>query len=244
MRKVIQLSSFLLYVGLILIDPTNTIFHLKFLAFALMMTATFLTGRYRHYKEPYFMSIVLILCCLLSLCMAVLIYNSDILGSVSYLSAVGAIFVFFAMSSYSTDEIIIINYWCGLVLSAYISVLLLGFLMGFLPNLYDWAMNANATIMIAKRSILGFDAYMFFYKTMPITFFAFIYALRHKKYLSVILIVTPIIYGGSRTPMLMALLIIGYVFTTRSKRLGKFLTAFFIFGGIYTIIIAVIGESR
>lgn len=78
---------------------------------------------------------------------------------------------------------------------------------------------------------------------MPITFFAFIYALRHKKYLSVFIIVTPIIYGGSRTPMLMALLIIGYVLTTRSKRFGRFITASLLFFGILYILLLLLSSE-
>lgn len=230
--KKIQSLILVLYIALIMVDPTNMIFHFKAYMFVILMFVTFLTGRFRHYNLAYITLISLLGLCLISISTGVVLYRSDLSGTGAYFVSILSLIVFITISNYKIENILLLNFWCGLILSIFILSIFAGFVLGYLPSLYDWTLDNNSTIMIAKRDFLGFDTFMFFYKSMPFVFFAFIYGLRHKKYFSSLLIFASIFVGGSRTPILMSLLAVAYVITTSGKKFVKPFLFVFLFGSI------------
>lgn len=231
MKNKVYYIFLLLFVGIVMIDPTGMLLHLKDVAFLGILCLSFLFSKVKLYKDIVITYYVLMFMALLSICFGTLIFNSNLDGSISYFKALMFGLIFITISRLSVVEILKLNYYVGLSLSSFISVLIIAYISG-LFNL-SWLierMSETVTIMIAKRDLLGFDTLMFFYKTMPFCFFALIYALRGRRFVPAIIILAPIIYGGSRTPMLVALAIVLYLlYDRRSKylRLAMGIVGFF-----------------
>ncbi|MDE5758416.1 MAG: hypothetical protein K2H85_07355, partial [Allobaculum sp.] len=89
--------------------------------------------------------------------------------------------------------------------------------------------RANGTIMIAWRETLGIKMLMFFHKASPFLLIPLSIALTltkgYKRFLLIILLALPIILGGSRTPILCCLALIGYVSfeSVRNTSIRRFL---------------------
>lgn len=220
-----------------MLDPTNKLFHMKEILFVILLFITIALQFGKFYKEVVVFYGSLILIAILSVCIGTLAYQSHSIESLSYFKALMFGAVFYAISKLSTIEIIKLNYWIGLGLSSFISLLLLSYVGGFLDlsGLIGKMMDTE-TVMVARRELFGMDQIMFFYKTMPFCFFALIYALRHKKWWATIIILAPIAYGGSRTPMLMALAIFAYLlYDRKSKYLRYFIGLLAIIALFYLI---------
>lgn len=214
-----------LFVGIVMVDPTNKLFHIKEIVFGLLIMTTVVLQRVRFYKDVLFLYSTLILLALISVCMGDVFYGMDIMSSIPYFKALMFGMVFLSLSKVSVQRILDINYWVGLSLSIFITLLLISFFVGIFnfSGLIE-RMIASETVMVARRGLLGMSIPMFFYKTMPFCFFALIYALRKKKWLPAIIIMAPIFFGGSRTPMLMALAILAYMlYDRKSKYLRLFI---------------------
>lgn len=211
-----------LFVIVVMIDPTNKLFHMKEVVFVLLMFVTIILARGKFHREVIHSLFALLLLAMLSLCSGALFFQTDILCGIPYLKAVLFSLVVFPLSKLKNDEILRLNYIVGLSLSCLISLLLLAYVGG----VFDFTSIINmlsdtTTVMIAKRDLLGFDTVMFFYKTMPFCFFALIYALRHRKYFPSIILFAPIAYGGSRTPMLVVLAIVLYLLYDRKSKIFR-----------------------
>ena len=208
-----------LFVGVVMIDPTNKLLHMKEIAFGLLMFVTVISQRGKIYRSVISSYSVLVLGALLSICFGGIVFQMDLTSSVSYFKALMFAIVSYAIAKLSIDEIIELNYWVGLGLSLFISIMLLSFIGGY----FDMSgvlskMQETETVMVANRDLVGMKIPMFFYKTMPFCFIALIYALRKKKWMAIFIILAPIAYGGSRTPMLMALTIITYILYDRKSK--------------------------
>ena len=214
-----------LFVLIVMIDPTNKLFHVKEIVFVLLMGLTIFLRRMRFLKDVVYFYGALLLLALSSVCLGAIFYGTDVMATIPYFKALMFGLVILPLSKVPVQRIVEINYWVGLTLSIMISVLLLSYFFGVFnfSGLIE-RMRETETIMVAWRGLLGMQVPMFFYKTMPFCFFALIYALRNKKWIPAIIIMAPIVYGGSRTPMLMALAIIAYLlYDRKSKYLRLFI---------------------
>lgn len=234
-----QYGLLALFVVLIMIDPTNKLFHVKEPVFILLMAVTFLTRAYKMYSRPIVLFLSLFLCALTSLLFAGLIYDAEISGGMGYLRTLLFFSVFIAISKYDIEKILKLNFYIGVGLALLIDALYAIFILEIIdPNLiYIAASEADNTIMISKRSFLGIEQTMFFYKTMPFVFFALIYALRNGRWLLGACVFVAIWTGGSRTPILCALAIISYVLWSKgySKSLKIILGFAAVFGLFYIL---------
>ena len=206
-----------------MIDPVNKLFHVKEIAFFLMLMLTVFFQRGKFYKEvvvPYFS---LFTFAVVSICVGSIVYGTEVEASFWYFKALIFVLISYSLSKMSINEILKLNYWIGLGLSSFISLLLLSYVGGLLDlsGLIGKIVDTE-TVMVARRELLGMEQIMFFYKTMPFCFFALIFALRKKKVIAAIIILAPIVYGGSRTPMLMALAICGYLLYDRKSKYLRF----------------------
>ena len=238
---IVSLHRFFLYlfVGLIMIDPANRLLHMKEIAFGLLLLVTLCTNQWTLYKDALKPLLFLYVLAFLSICMGVLVFKTDYLDTIPYLKSLVFVLVLLPLSKWSADDIVKFNYYVGLGLSSFISILLLAS-VGGLINLTSMVMTlADAgAVYIAKREFLGIDSVMFFYASMPFCFFSFIYALRNKKIIQSFIILAPIVYGGSRTPMLMAFAMICYIlYDRKSKWLKYALAATFVVAILYVLLL-------
>lgn len=211
-----------LFVIVVMIDPTNKLFHMKEVVFVLLMFVTVILARGKFYREVIHSFFALLMLVMLSLCSGALFFQTDILCGIPYLKAVLFALVVFPLSKLNINEILRLNYIVGLSLSCLISLMLLAFVGGVFDFTSIISMLSDTkTVMIAKRDLFGLDTVMFFYLTMPFCFFALIYALRHRKYIPSIILFAPIAYGGSRTPMLVALAIVLYLLYDRKSKIFR-----------------------
>lgn len=216
-----------LFVVMVMVDPTNQLYHKKEILFVLLLGLTVFLQRIRIYKDVVYSYAALVLLALTSASMGAVFFGMDANLAFPYIKALLFGLVFLSLSKLPVRRILELNYWVGLSLSIFIILLLLSFFVGII-NMSGLIgkMIDTETVMVARRDLFGIQIPMFFYKTMPFCFFALIYALRHKKWLSAIIILAPIFYGGSRTPMLMALAIIAYLlYDRKSKYLRVFIGA-------------------
>lgn len=226
-----------LFLSIVIVDPTNKLFQLKEIAFLFMIAITIILQMGKWYKYVVSSYMILFFLALISICFGTLIYSTELSGSLSYFKALLFGLIFFPLSKLDALVIIKLGYRIGLALAIFISIMLLSFVGGFIDlSGIIGKMTETETIMVARRDLLGFEVLMFFYKTMPFLFFALIYSLRKKYFLSVPIILLPIIYGGSRTPMLMALMVIAYVlYERKNKYIRLFIGISAIFGLLYLL---------
>lgn len=218
-------SLLLLLMGIVLIDPTNRIFHMKEVLFVSVLFFYAVSYKLKAYHEQVSYIVWLFVFAILSIVMGGLFYNSNLTASSSYFKAIVFVIISFALSRYTIQELLKYLYYAGFSLSGYIVVLFISFSTGssHLSPIIAAAVNADNTLMLASRVFLGIPMIMFFYKTMPICLFSLAYATRNGKVIPAIVILAAIIMGGSRTPILMGLVLVGYVLSKKSKRLMKYL---------------------
>lgn len=236
-RILIHRFFLILFVGIVMIDPSNRLLHMKEISFGMLLFFTICLNQGKWYADSFMSYLLLLLLALLSICMGVVVFQTDIASCIPYLKSLVFVLVIFALSKLNTEEIIKINYKVGLGLSCFVSVLLLASVGGLfdLSNMVMTLADAGA-VYIARREVLGYETLMFFYASMPFCFFSLIYALRHKKIIQVLIILAPIAYGGSRTPMLMALVLICYIlYDRKSKWLRYILAGVFVISIIYLV---------
>lgn len=235
MSKTIHAILLFLFVGLIMIDPTNNIFHLKEVSFACLLGCTFIFGQYKRYGESLIYSAALFSLALLSVLVGTIFYGHNVESSIPYFKTLIFLLIIFSLSKLTIDEILKYNYYIGLGLSIYVSLLyiLMTYNIYDVTGIIDSSNETNKTIMIAWRSILGFDVLMFFYKTIPFSFFALAYAVRRNNIISIIIIGFSIFIGGSRTPILMGAAIIGWGLYSKKYSIIRLLSFALIFGLFY-----------
>lgn len=229
-----------------MIDPTNMMLHLKEVVFVGLLVFAALAGRIKIYKEQglYFISFLFL--AFLSISMGILFWGADLQGTVSYLKSISFITIAFVLSKQSVEELLRMMFYVGFGLSLFIVLLYISYLTHVvnLDKLIDIAVNANYTIMIAIRKFLGLDMIMFFYKSMPFCFFAFIYALRNNFVIPIVIIALSIIIGGSRTPILMGMILVIYILASKSKRGLKIIITLILSCILILITISLLSEDN
>ena len=218
-------GSLYLFVGIIMIDPANKLLHMKEVAFVLLLLITIISQRGKFYREAVETFFALTLLAFLSICMGVFVYHTDAVSSLPYFKALLFLLVMYPLSILSINQILKFNYIVGLGMSLFISFMLLSYIGGLFDMMnFILMLRDGGAVYIAMRENLGFEMYMFYYATLPYIFLAFIYALRNGHYVSSFFIVATIFYGGSRTPILMAFAVVGYILYDKKK--SKFLKLF------------------
>lgn len=228
-RKIFYFCWFI-FVLLVMIDPSGQLFHLKELGFALIIFLSILVGRFKIPQEPFIVFFQIFICALLSVIFALLFFGADLSESLSYFKALLFIFIFSVISKNDYKDIIKVNARVGLVLSIVISCLFGAMILGYLT--FEQLSQTN-TIAIASRDFMGIPTLMFFYMTMPFVFFAFIYYLRKNHLFASAIIGFSIVIGGSRTPILCAIVILFYVLYDKNRKSLKYILLLL---GVFTII--------
>lgn len=220
-----------------MVDPTNQIFHVKELAYVALLAISFLCGQVKYYKEHIVFSSCIILLALISTAISTIVFLMESESTLSYYKTLLFLFVGLALSKLTIEEILKYNYLIGVCLSCYILLLYIMMITSVfdISSFIDIFRNADNTIMIAPRSVLGIPTLMFFYKTMPFVFFALAYAMRRNHYIPVIVIVLSILIGGSRTPMLMGIAIIGWIIYSKNRKASFIIGVALFIGIIYLI---------
>lgn len=209
-------GSLVLYGVVVLLDPTNSIFHLKTIVFALCLLCWLLFSN-RNATHTY---IGAILFSWLFLTYGMIISDIRIQPiDIGYKTQITNLYfltlLILPLSNFSRDELMSLTFRFGLVLSVVIWILYLFYIYsGFEQAMYLYfTETANLTVMIAKRTTLGIEMPMFFYKTVPFMLLPLAYVIVYYQGLKRVLLITmflfPIIIGGSRTPILCAALLIG-----------------------------------
>lgn len=230
----------LLFYGIvILLDPTNSIIHIKIPAFILCMVIWFLFSHDKINKKSVGIVLISWIFLLYGNIISCFEINNIDIEYKSQINNLGLlIFILFPLCSISFSKKIKLIKILGLILSISIIAIYLIFLVsGFGDLLYLYfTEKANMTIMIAKRETLGISMTMFFHKASPFLFLPLAISLVNLKCLKNILLciiyMIPIIIGGSRTPMLCALCML--MFSLLCKIKSKFFKSFII---LFTLIV-------
>lgn len=241
----LQYILLLLFGLIVMVDPTNKVFHLKEVAFFAFMLFSVLIRKYAFPKSILNDVFKIWGCAILSLVMGLTIFGSNLVGAESYLKALLFLILVIPLSPIKPSVILKANFYIGLALSVIIAILYFGWTMGIgtIGGYATQLEETDSTIMIAWRETLGIQMLMFFYKTMPFCLFALIYALRHRYYLTILPIAFAIIIGATRTPILMGMAIIGYVFATSNKKLVKYVISVTVTVSLYYLLSMLLTES-
>lgn len=245
-RDRLHLLAYLSFMFVILIDPTNKLFHIKDIVFLVFLAASVLLGRASFSRLPLKYFAVLMFLAFISLLSGMLFFGTDIMCGIPYFKALLIILSVIPLSSISIDNLLRYNYYCSFVLSVVITGLFAAITLGYIDfqSFYDQSLE-NTTVIIATRQTLGIDVPMFYYKTMPFCFIGLVYALRHRYLISIITQFAAIILAGSRTPLLLALALFAYIVYEKYKKYFKYLIITFGFGGvIYLLSLMLSAENR
>ena len=210
----------LIFLTVVMVDPSNKLLHLKELSFSIMIILALIFHKGRLYKDVVVCFSLLFSFAIISLCIGTLVFDTDMEGAGYYFKALSFGLVFFVISKMSIKEILRLNYYVGLIM-------LLAYIGGFfdLSFLID-KIYETENVKISRRDLLGMEVVMFFYRSMPFCFLSLIYAIRKKKIVESLILLAPIAYGGSRTPMLMALAIILYIFYDKRNNYYRIIMGF------------------
>lgn len=242
--------SILIFVTIIIIDPTNQIFGLKSISlgicFIFFLFSKNFTIKITSFNFCLFVSAFIIYGILIANIRAYTIDES--FQKSFYQIAVFSLFIL-PLSQLSTTEILKINYYVGKLL-AYLILTAFIFYLSSPENgalLYHYLMNKQTipTILISHREFLGIGTIAFFYKTAPFLFFAILYKLNNVKsfrdYIILLVLMVPIFITGSRTPTLCGLVILSYYFIFYSKIKPKIkVLVGFIFAILFILLVALL----
>lgn len=242
----LHLFAYLTFMFVILIDPTNKLFHIKDIVFLGFLVLSVLLGRASFTRLPLKYFSLLMLLAFISLLSGMVIFGTDIMCGIPYFKALLIILAVIPLSSIKIDVLLRYNFYCSFILSVVVTGLFAAITLGYIDfqSFYDQSLE-NTTVIIATRQTLGIDVPMFYYKTMPFCFIGLVYALRHRYIIPVITQFAAIILAGSRTPLLLALSLVAYIVYDKYKRYFKYLIVTFGFGGlIYLLSLMLSAENR
>lgn len=228
----------LVYGLVVILDPTNSIFHLKTVSFGVCMGLWLLFSKKR---LSFFLILVNLICWLF------LIYGNIISEirfdniDLSYREQINNLFfvtlLLYPLYSIRVHSLFKVIEIIGTVLSLVIIILFIAFLvLGLGPEIYGFfSAKSNNTIMIANRITLGIPMIMFFHKACPFMLFPLAISLSFRKkrrLLYFILYLFPLLIGGSRTPILCAFLLVIFYFYRKIKSVNK--RIFILFVGLFS----------
>lgn len=251
-RLKILWDSLILYGCVAIFDPTNTIFHLKTIAFAICMFTWFIIKKNR-INNSYIGVIIL---CWLFLTYGFFISTINC-GPVDTAYQIQISNLYFLtllvlpLSEFSIEKVKILTFDIGIFLSIIIIIIYLIYLYsGFGEAIYIYFNQmADNTIIIARRDTLGIEMFMFFHKGMPFLLLPMAYAICKykglKRIVFVLLFLTPMIIGGSRTPILCSLAFIGLSFFIKTKSLNLKIFIISVIGALFIILLfTIVSEAK
>lgn len=208
----------LIYGFIVLIDPTNSIMHLKILSFLLCMGLWFCFSSHKVNDKVIFPILFVWIMLIYGNIVADIRFESYDLDYKAQINNL-AILTLLLLPLYqiSSNKILKMNINIGIALAAFILVFYFLYMYtGLSSIIYGYFTDrANGTIMIAWRETLGIKMLMFFHKASPFLLIPLSLALTitkgYKRIILTILLALPIILGGSRTPILCCLSLIGYL---------------------------------
>lgn len=236
--------AIIIFVSIIIIDPTNEILKLKSLSFGFVLLC-FLISKLNTLKLSVLFTLFSFFFIAVGILNAYLnnSYSVDVDFQKSFIQIALFSFLIFPLSQLSTNEILKANYIVGLILCSVILIIFIFYLSnpqnGALIYHYLMDVQSTPTIKISHREYYGIRIIAFFYKTTPFLFFSILYKINYLKsfsdYLIIILLLIPIFITGSRTPTLCGLIIVSFFFIkykikTPDKRLfiGFILSSLFL----------------
>ena len=203
-----------LFVFVLLVDPTNSVFGIKDIVFILLVGLSAL-----HFPRIKIYSLIIILLVYFIIIITFIfgyisVFDIDYKFTISVLKGFSALILLLWIDKYKIvgkmvfPSLII----CFVIIFTFIAFL---YYPTFFKLLYRYYMNHNATMMISQRSFLGFNIIALFYKSLPILIIpASIYAYSFfreksmKHFIVMSLFLIALILGGTRACMLAALSII------------------------------------
>lgn len=220
----ILLLVFVLYIS---IDPAGTILNLKEVFFVvLMFFAVVNSGMQRPIsKDVLFIISYIIILSLYGFCVALIKGNlEDSDYAFAHIKSVFLIVLTFFLIGVKFEHILKVLYVNGLVLST-LTVLLFcvaQFNSDLFSIAYDTSLDLE-NIFISKRSYFGISLLGIYFKAAPLIFFSYVYSLYFLKKgilreISVTLSLFSLLVAGSRTPILIAILITIVYFFDRLRK--------------------------
>jgi hypothetical protein len=224
---------FLVFLLVISIDPTGSLFHAKEYIFILLCCY----GLFVSYKRNIKVSIqfVLVFIFLMAIpCYGIIVAvltNSltDPEYAESQAKALSFSFIFVYLISVNFDKVLQALWINGIVLS--LLSLLIYFFLTFNEEIfgiiYNYSMDHDGFVLVSKREFLGVEINGVYFKTGSLILFSYIYSLYYYNgkfnfFYSAIALVS-LLLSGSRTPALVAILITAIYFYDK-KVFGKSFT--------------------
>lgn len=224
--------SMLMFV--VVIDPTNTIFHLKELCFVAVLGVAFLDYHNLNIQPKIFI--------IISLIFAVFVF-SLVMGNINgYDFADGAAFGFFKSFLFLFLLLIVgdsnFDFFKALTLPAItisIIVIIAFIAILFFPEIgsaiYLFALEKDQTIMMSMRNFLGLDVQSVFYKSSPVLVIPLAYYFnlwltskkkRASRLVMSLLFLAAVLMSGTRANMLSGVMIVVVLFVNKlsKKKIG------------------------
>jgi hypothetical protein len=234
----IQTLFLILFVFVLIVDPTNTIFGIKDLIFIILVI--FLVINHSKFSQYSFLNMIFILLIFTATFIRGYLsgYSIDFSEAIATLKSIAPLILLFwakriKLLDYFTLPLCIVSI-------IIIIVFLLYKLNPFVFNLiYHLSKSYDSTIMIGHRNFLGYNVLSLFYKSSPLliisaSFYTYYFfnrpSHRIRHFLMIVLFVFALILSGTRANVLAAILIIlvNIIFCLNKSDLAKlFIIPFF-----------------
>jgi hypothetical protein len=228
-----NILSFLLsvFVFIVLVDPTNTIFKIKGLVFILLVALSALhysTVKYSGFIVLSLVTLIIITTYILGHFLGYHLNNAYAIGVLKGFSTL--IFLLWIEKFRVIDKFIFPTLVICVV--TVLTFLIFQYSPKLSDELYKFYMDHDATLMIGKRTFLGLNVMSFFYKTLPVLLLPLsIYSYKFfnaeekglKNLLIMLLLMFTIFLSGTRASMLAGVLVfaVNFVIWLNRTNLGK-----------------------
>jgi hypothetical protein len=219
------------FVFILIIDPTNTIFRLKDISFVFVVGLSVL--HYTRIKTLALITIILIYLIVVSTFIFgyLSVYEFDFRFTIGILKGFSPLILLLWIDKYKLVKKLVLPsfFICLLIIITLLTTIYNSKLFGIL---YKFYMDHDATMMIGRRSFLGVALISFFYKSLPVLIipasiltYKFFYGTEKRKlyFLLMILFLTALFLGGTRACMLavLSLILINLLLWLSRSNLGK-----------------------
>lgn len=240
-----------IYALLIMLDPTDSILHLKIVGFL------FCLGCWAICKMPirytWEMGVFFFLLVFAAYGIMIAHIDNEVIDEkyqLAFIKTQVCNILIFPLSCITFRNQQKIFLQCSVILAVFIVfVYILSTYLGLEEAVYAYSHEvAQDTIMMSNRVILGHDIYAFFHKASPVLLFGVTYAIlksSKKNFLLSLLLCFPLLISGSRTPVLCGILALcgGYYIKYKIPRGIKIFIVVFGFIGLVFILSKLIGDT-
>lgn len=251
-----KISVFLLFIFsfIVSIDPTGSLLGLKEIFFILLLIVALLKID-KNTKFPKDCLAVIMICLLFPIYGLIISQLHNNCTNIEYafgqIKSFLFIFIFFFLIHVDFDAILKILFICGTIIA--LATMILYIIGQVNPDLFMTLYNQkseNSNIILSMREYYGISILGVYFKTGPFMLFSYVYALyfykaRYFKGAFMLVNLAALLVAGSRTPMLMGVLItvIYWYDNLYSKKIVKNLLLFFCIFAI-TVVLYILATEK